>query len=75
MKSPFSSCRPGHFRARFFPAFELAGEDLSPPDPIHSLPSAIPAAIRPVEEIAVDKTKGGESDTPLAGGVAAEGMG
>lgn len=53
------------------PGLVLSGDNLSPPEPIHSLPSAIPAAIRPVDDIAVDKTKGGDNDTPLSGAVAA----
>ena len=64
--NPSSSFKPSHFRVRFF--FAPAARRLSPPVPIHILPSAVPAAMMPDEEIAVDMMNGGVSDMPDSGG-------
>src|ERR1700691_1238232 len=66
---PSSCFRPSHFRLLFFlpPDPDEAGR-FSPPAPIHTLPSAVPAATTPAVDTAVDKTNGGESDTPDSGG-------
>jgi len=67
--NPSSSFRPSHFRFFFFlPLDPAVARRFSPPAPIHILPSAVPAATMPVEDTAVDKTNGGESDTPDSGG-------
>jgi len=55
---PMSSRRPPHFRVFF------TDNPLSPPKPIHKWPSAVPAAIVPVDETERQSTKGGDSDTP-----------
>lgn len=53
-----SSRRPPHFLVFF------TDTPLSPPIPIHKQPSAVPAAIAPVDETERQSTKGGDSDTP-----------
>lgn len=52
-----SSRRPPHFRVFFTDIL------LSPPRPITRHPSAVPAAIAPVEETERQSTKGGDNDT------------
>jgi hypothetical protein len=53
-----SSRKPPHFRVFLTEAL------LSPPKPIHSWPSAVPAAMAPVDETERQSTKGGDNDTP-----------
>jgi hypothetical protein len=52
-----SSRRPPHFRVFFTDIL------LSPPRPIHRYPSAVPAAMAPVDETERQSTNGGDSDT------------
>ena len=52
-----SSRRPPHLRVF------LTETLLSPPKPIHSWPSAVPATIAPVDETERQSTKGGDNDT------------
>lgn len=69
---PLESSKPSHFRLRLAP-FPLEGiDDLSPPEPIHTLPSAIAAAMRPLGESAIDNTKGGDIEIPDVGGAEAK---
>ncbi len=65
---PLDSRRPSHFLLRFFFS---AGDALSAPAPSQTRPSAVVAAINPVEEADIDRTNGGDIDTPVVGGAAA----
>jgi hypothetical protein len=58
-----SSLRPSHFFVRFFLEEPDDGR-FSPPKPNHSRPSAVPAAMTPVDDIAVDMMNGGDSAIP-----------
>ncbi len=66
---PSDSRRPSHFLLfLFLPPKDIV---LSPPVPIHNRPSAVVAAMRPTGDIDIDRTNGGERDTPEDGCAAA----
>lgn len=61
---PSSSLSPSHLRDRFF----LPPGRFSPPPPSQTLPSAVLAAIRPVELMESESTNGGDKETPSEAG-------
>jgi hypothetical protein len=59
------SLKPSHFLLFFFLSPPLR---FSPPTPIHTRPSAVPAAITPDVESEMHWMNGGERDIPEEGG-------
>lgn len=49
----------------------MVSDDFSPPKPIYRRPSAVPAAIIPVDDIDKESMNGGDKETPEDGDAAA----
>jgi hypothetical protein len=64
-----SRFNPSHFRRFFLTDVPPGTPDIfSPPVPIHTRPSAIPAAKTPEGDTADDNMNGGDIETPEVGG-------